>query len=394
MKDSTLKIVLFAIIIIFGSMMILFDIPIFYLLAGVVVLAILVLFLSGTIKLPSLRAGKKAGPAPARKAAPAEKEGARKKEKKPKKERKEKVPGEKSGAGGFFSSLKSAFAVLGRDFLKGKKSRKERETEERKIDALLDRSIRGGDVVSLDDIIPDAAPAEKKKATDPFTALVGEDLNADLLNDIQGAEDFTIPDDSDLGIGIGSPGETVPDAQGDAANMDISLAGDEAPIILDETNDADEVREILESHSGEIDLGKEGDIDLAGEAIDGLDGLNLDGIDLGEADDLQEGQSGIPKPLPVPGAKSAVSQPGTPPGKAEPPKPAAPAFSPEQDMLSFSKGRGQDDDLMASLKSDARSAKKSDYASLIRDMKDTRVDASDLRSELESLLKPKKPKTE
>ncbi len=38
---------------------------------------------------------------------------------------------------------------------------------------------------------------------------------------------------------------------------------------------------------------------------------------------------------------------------------------------------------MASLKSDVTSVKKNDYASLIRDMKDIRVNASDLKSELE-----------
>jgi len=49
---------------------------------------------------------------------------------------------------------------------------------------------------------------------------------------------------------------------------------------------------------------------------------------------------------------------------------------------------------MASLKSDVTSVKKNDYASLIRDMKDIRVNASDLKSELEDLLKPKKPRIE
>jgi len=62
-------------------------------------------------------------------------------------------------------------------------------------------------------------------------------------------------------------------------------------------------------------------------------------------------------------------------------------------MLSFGTGKREDDDLMASLKSEAKVKKKSEYASLIRDLKDIRVNASDLQKELEDLLKPRKPGT-
>ena len=390
MKDSTLRIVLFVIIIVFGSLMILFDIPIFYLLIGAVILGILMLFLTGTVKLPSLK--RKEGSE--KKAVPTKDVLKKEKEKIQPKEKAVKSPGKKGGVREFFSSLKGAFAVLGRDLRRGKKSKKEKETQAKKIDNLLDRSIQGEAVASLGDIIPEAVPAEKKKATDPFSALVSEDLNADLLNDIQGAEDFSILDDSELGMGIEEPGKAEPPVQGEGAGMDISLSGDEAPIILDETNDADEVKDILEAHKGEIELGLDAGMDLAGEAIEGLDGLNLDEIDLGESGETQAAPTGGSVPAPPPGTKTTTPLPGSPPGKPEPPKPAAPSFSPETDMLSFSKGRGQDDDLMSSLRSDAKSTKKYEYASLIRDMKDIRVDASDLKSELEGLLKPKKPRSE
>ncbi|MCU0632814.1 MAG: hypothetical protein MUC66_07555 [Methanolinea sp.] len=385
MKDSTLRIALFVVIIIFGSLMILFDIPVFYLLIGAVVLGVLVLFLTGTVRLPSWK----------RKKADPRKEVTKKaEEKKPQKGKKEKSPGQKSGSGEFFSSLKGAFSVLGRDLRRGKKSKKDLETHQKKIDTLLDRSIQGEAVASLDDIIPDAVPAEKKKTSDPFSALVGEDLNSDLLNGIQGAEDFSILDDSELGMESEISDQALPAPGGEIGNLDISLSGDETPIALDETNDADEVKEILAAHKGELDLDQEAGMNLAEDVMEGLDGLDLDGIDLGETEESRDASAGGPKSAPIPGGK-AVQVPGGPaPGKSEPPKPAAPAFSPEPDMLSFSRGRGQDDDLMASLRSDAKSSKKSEYASLIRDLKDTRVEASDLQSELEGLLKPKRPKTE
>ncbi|HOT03167.1 MAG TPA: hypothetical protein PK069_03205 [Methanolinea sp.] len=385
MNDSTLKIILFAVIIVFGSLMLLFDTPVFYLIIGTLVLAILVLILAGGVRLPRLsRENEKKVKGTAQEPA-----SERKKEKKPLKEKKAKSPGKKSSVGDFFSSLKGAFAVLGKDFSRKRKSKTEIEAQEKKIDTLLDQSIQGGAVASLDDIIPDAAPAEKKKTSDPFSALVGEDLNADLLNEIQGAEDFSVLDDAGLDINTEIAGQTTPAGGGDLSNLDITLSSDDDAITLDETNDADEVKEILEAHSDELALDQDAGANLAEDAMEGLEGLDLDGMDLEE-------EQGGPAPLKPAATSEHPAKPSvvSPPGRSEPPKPATPAFSPEQDMLSFSKGRGQDDDLMASLRSDAKLQKKNEYASLIRDLKDTRVAASDLQSELESLLKPKRPKSD
>ncbi len=399
MKDSTLRVVLFAIIILFGSVILVLPIPIFYLILGAIILGILVIFLTGTVKIPAFKVPSlKRKQGEPKSAVPENVVQKKEKEKKPKSEKKEKkvaTPGKKRGTGDFFSSLKGAFAVLGKNLKRGTKTKKERATQEKKIDSLLDKSIRGGTVASLDDIITEVTPAEKKKETDPFSALVGEDLNADLLNDIEQAEDFSILDDSQIGIGEVTPGTPAPDTLGEVAGMDIGLSGDEAPIMLDETDDADEVKEILEANQGEIDLSQDAGMNLGGDAMEGLDGLDLDDIDLGE----EESSAGAPAPAPAPASSSAMKAAmpaagGSPMGKSEPPKPASPAFSPEQDMLSFSKGKGQDDDLMASLKSDVTSVKKNNYASLIRDMKDIRVDAADLKGELEDLLKPKKQRGE
>lgn len=57
-------------------------------------------------------------------------------------------------------------------------------------------------------------------------------------------------------------------------------------------------------------------------------------------------------------------------------------MSDEEEMISFGSGSRQDDDLMASLKSEAKGVKKQENLSLLRDLKDVKVPASDLEKEL------------
>ncbi|MDH7510137.1 MAG: hypothetical protein QHH04_03735 [Methanolinea sp.] len=386
MQESTVRVILLVVIMAFGTLMLLFPVPLFYLLLGAVALALLVLFLTGTIRMPSLKRKKKAEPA-------GPKPGKEQKAKKVK-EKKEKKPKPREGGRKFpeiISSLKKAFAVLGRDLKKARFSRNESPDRAKKIDTLLDQTVRGEEVASLDDIVPDAVPAEKKKAEDPFSALVGEDLNPDLLGGIEPSGDFSIPGDEDLGIEIPTQDFPAPDAG--VQQMDLSLTSDETPIAIDETNDADEVKEILEAHKDEIEMPATMEIPLPEEDLGGLDNLDLEGIEIEE-----EGTSPQPAAPVSPGggtapaAKGAMATPAPTPAAQEQKVPAS-LSQPETDMLSFGTGKREDDDLMASLKSEAKVKKKSEYASLIRDLKDIRVNASDLQKELEDLLKPRKPGT-
>lgn len=387
MQESTVRVILLVVIMAFGTVMLLFPVPLFYLLLGAIALALLVLFLTGTIRMPSLKRKKKsetAGPRP-------EKEQKVRKVK----EKKEKKPKTREGGRKFpeiISSLKKAFAVLGRDLKKVRLSRDESPERAKKIDTLLDQTVRGEAVASLDDIVPDSVPAEKKKAEDPFSALVGEDLNPDLLGEIEPPGDFSIPGDEDLGIEIPTQDFTAPDTG--VQQMDLSLTSDEAPIAIDETNDADEVKEILEAHKDEIGMpATTMEIPLPEEDLGGLDNLDLDGIEI-------EGEGTSPQPAaPLsagggtgPAAKGPMATPAPAPPAQEQKGPAS-LSQPETEMLSFGTGKREDDDLMASLKSEAKVKKKSEYASLIRDLKDIKVNASDLQKELEDLLKPRKPGT-
>jgi hypothetical protein len=61
-------------------------------------------------------------------------------------------------------------------------------------------------------------------------------------------------------------------------------------------------------------------------------------------------------------------------------------------MMAFSSGKGMDDDLMSSLKSDVKGVKKDTNAPLLRDLKDVKVPAADLEKELEGILSMTKVK--
>jgi len=293
MQDSTLRVILFVVILAFGTLMLLVDVPLFYLLLGAVALAFLVLFLTGTIRVPALKRSKR--PAPASQG-PVKKRGET--ESKGKKEKKPKTGKEKRKSPEIFSSLKKALAVLGNDLKRARLSRKGEGDRAKKIDTLLDRTVRGEAVVSLDDIAPEAVPAEREKGDDPFTALVGEDLNSDLLEEIEPEMDFSIPGDEDLGIEVPPQEVSGPDAS--VFHMDLSLASDDASIALDETDDADEVREILEAHKDEISITPDMEVPLSEEDLGGIDTFDLEGIEI-------EGESpGLEQPATAPAARGSA----------------------------------------------------------------------------------------
>lgn len=392
MKDSTRRMALFLVIVVFGSVMILFNLPVFYLLVGAIVLGILVLFLTGTVRMPSLKRKKSPGTVKTESQTPLKEKQKPKEARKKEKGAEKKVPGKKGGTGTFFSSLKGAFSVLGRDLKGIGQSKTEKEKKKKKLDSLLDLSVAGAEVVSLDEIIPDSAPVERKKTSDPFSALVSsDDLNPDLLTDIKPEDEFGVLDDISL------PGDEDIRADSgvteDISSMDIGLSGDEIPVALDETNDADEVKEILEAHKDEIRLGdgEPGLVGIPGEGLEGLEDLDLDDVDLGESAEESKGKGAATGASPSTPAGSASPPAGAPASKAMKAS-AAPAVSEGQEMISFGTGKREDDDLMASLKAEAKGVKKSEYASLLRDLKDVHVPASDLEKDLKDLLKGSKEK--
>jgi hypothetical protein len=394
MKDSTRRVALFIIIVGAGSVLVLFDIPVVLLLAGVIFLVILILILSGTVKLPSFKRSKlkkeeKAKKVPAEKKSPAV----------PKKEKKQKIPGkERHLLKDTGDSIKKAFRAFSVDFKKVRRSRKEKDLHAKKIDDLLDKSIQGAEITSLADVMPEVVPAPKITVPNPFSDLATDTLDTDLLDSINPDDEF--PEMEGIDLDIEMPGETPGDKsnQGmqteEMATLDISLGESEMPIEIDEEED-DEVAEILNAHKDEISMGDDSSLGGLPDSLDDIGDIDLGSIDLGD-----ESESGIPA-----GPSGSIpSKTGSPPAAAQAPSAASiPSTSmsmsgggstrtSEGDMFAFGTGQHQDDDLMASLKTEAKGTKKRENLSLLRDLKDTRVPASDLEKELEGILKSHKQK--
>jgi hypothetical protein len=404
MKDSTRRLVLFLVIIVAGSFMMLVNIPVFYLLAGVIILGILLLFLTGAIELPKRekkeKGEKKAKPAkekrktkPGRDEKIAAKKAAKEAGSAAKKEGRSAAaePGRKrskSGISEFFSTMKGAFSVLGRDLRSARGSPKEKVAKQKKIDEMLGRSVSGESDVSLDDIVPDIVPAKKKKGVDdPFSELAQDSIKIDSMEDLDVDLDIPLLDDEDLDAGaFGMDTGASPVEPADYSKMDINLDADETPIAIDEEED-DEVTDILKAHQDVLDdSGGEEDALSLDDDMGDFGDIDLNSVDMGEemAEEEPAPEKAGPSPVSAAGAGTAkaASLEGAAPVKMD-----MPAMSDEDEMISFGSGSRQDDDLMASLRSEAKGVKKEENLSLLRDLKDVKVPASDLEKELEGLLK-------
>ena len=168
--------------------------------------------------------------------------------------------------------------------------------------------------------------------------------------------------------------------------MDINLDADEAPIAIDEEED-DEVTDILKAHQDVLDdSGEEQDAFSLDDDMGDFGDIDLNSVDMGEAmageEQVPEKAGAFPASSAGTGAAKTASLGGAAPKKMDMPK-----MSDEDEMISFGSGSRQDDDLMASLKSEAKGVKKQENLSLLRDLKDVKVPASDLEKELEGLLK-------
>jgi hypothetical protein len=421
MKDSVRRILLFAVILIAGLVLVLFDLPAIFLLLVVIALAVVVLVINGSIKLPKLKVPKITFSLP---------KGAKKNPKvqkppvaqKPVKEKsiKKQQSGTKSSTGkksgkmpGSFSTIKDAFSSMGKaisviagDIGKARRPAAAKQREKQKLDQMLDQSVQGRapDIRSLEDANPEIVPAGKQIVADPFSTLVKEQMNTELLDSVQLDDeigDLSALNDLDLGSDMsGAFGD-------DISNLDVSLDTDDG-ITIDDDSETDEVASILAANIGELEAGEEGGEDTMSNemALGGLEDLDINNIDLdqelGDPDgpDVKETR---PEPSPVVSPQAPVqkaSSSGSAPmgGSMFASAPSSKVESAEKpkdmgdSMLAFSSGKGMDDDLMASLKSDASSVKKDNNAPLLRDLKDVKVPAADLERELEGILSMTKVK--
>ena len=420
MKDTVRRILLFVVILIAGLVLILFDLPAVLLVLVVIVLAFVALLINGSIKLPKLRVPNiafslKKGPKKqdkeqkspvVQKAAP-EKSG-KKQEPPPKKTTKKtssNTTGSLSTIRGAFSSMGQALSVIAGDIGKARKPSSAKQRDKQKLDQMLDQSVQGRapDIRSLKEANPEIVPSGKQTVSDPFSTLVKEQMNTELLESEGAGEDLgDLASLNDFDLGADMSGAF----SDDISNLDISLDAEEG-IAIDDDSDTDEVASILAANMGDLDPAEEEKDLLSSDMnLGGLEDLDINSIDLdqelGDPDNPETKESRMvsqpEKSSPGPSQKPASSSPapmgGSPPASAPSAKPAVMETPKDMSasMMAFSSGKGMDDDLMSSLKSDASGVKRNDNAPLLRDLKDVKVPAEDLEKDLEGILSMTKAK--
>lgn len=211
-----------------------------------------------------------------------------------------------------------------------------------------------------------AAPVPVKQEPSPFSPLIGDsNLDTDLIHHRKetggpGAlgeagfeEDF-----ADIGIELPDAG----DERGEAAE-------DEPSLVLDNDGDT-RARASHKSIPGHTSpQGMEGEISLDKE-LNSLDHLDLDGV----------------------GLENGAAAPDT--GKGEDKEQILAKKMIESDVRAeyigeFSPEQGKDTDLLSSLSTDMQGSKKRVNRSLVRDMKDVRIQVNEIEEELLSFLQAK-----
>jgi hypothetical protein len=392
MKESLRRVILFTVIVVTGSVMILFDVPLIILIPLILITGVIVLVLLGAITRSDIRSAfrrpkfknlKKIGvlkrldevkffekkpQRPVKKAGPVQK-----------KEEEGLKPQEKTGPSSFrsfFSSIGSLGSVL--------KERKRQKKKVEHINELLDKAVSekpkgsalagAGKNAGSGTGIPGgggggSGTGDLAKEQDPFMSLSGDEFDVSLLDGLEdtGLTQPVVPDPG-KGPAILEPDIPLPP-------LDIKVETDD--ILKDNAAGLEEFR------------GLEG-----GESIDqdfsDLDSLDLDSIDL----DIDLGED-----TPETGGNSSPEQekPGAPPsGAVEPvkttwiasdaPRDAGAAgdqISINADMSAFAKGASaSDEDMLSSLASEVKQVKKERNLSLIRDLKDFRASATEIEDEL------------
>jgi hypothetical protein len=397
MKESLRRVILFAVIVITGSVMILFDVPLIIMIPLVLAVGFIILLLLGAITITDIRSVF-----------------TRKKTKKPKKisfiqrlndmkffEKKPGAPdkkpsspakpvetpkspqqnaGNKTSVGShlrlFFTSLGSLRTVL--------KERSKHVKKVEHIDELLDRAVsekvKNSALTSagkgVDTKIPPLSgsagpgPTDKGTEQDPFLSLSGDEFDASLLD---GLDDQETP--VSLSSQVPNPGAPVPGPATIVSQPEIPMPS------LDISSEADD---ILKDNKGGLEEFSSLEVgESMGQDFSDLDTINLDDIDLDAAveEETPSDMDSSPSPAEKPAAtvNTGWIASDAPKGADLP----GDEISTQDDMSSFAKGAsGSDADLLSSLASDVKHVSKEKNTSLLRDLKDFKAPATDIENEL------------
>jgi hypothetical protein len=397
MRERLRRVILFTVIVITGSVMILFDVPLILMIPLILAVGFVILLLLGAItgadfksvftrkklknpkkislirRLDEMKFFEKKPVQPDKKPASPNK-----------KEEVKKGAGNKTGAGShlrlFFTSLGSLRTVL--------KERSKQAKKVEHINELLDKAV--SETVKSSALTsagkgagPKIPPSgsgggpgqkEQEKDQDPFLSLSGDEFDVSLLD---GLDDQETPRSPSPGQ-IPTPSAPVPGS---------TLTMNEPEIPMPSLNISSEADDILKDNEGGLEefRGLEG-----GESIDqdfsDLDNINLDDIDLDV--DMEEetpsatGGSPSPAESPTTTVKADWIASDAPKGADLP----GDEISTQDDMSSFAGGAsGSDADLLSSLAADVKHVTKEKNTSLLRDLKDFKAPATDIENELKDM---------
>ena len=397
MKESLRRVILFAVIVITGSVMILFDVPLILMIPLILAVGFVILLLLGAITVADFKSvftrKKLKNPKKIsliqrlnemkffeKKSAQTDKKSAFPQ----KKDEGKKSTGNKTGTIShlrlFFTSVGSLRTVL--------KERSKHAKKVEHIDQLLDKTVsekvKSSPLASAGKGVGTKIPPpgsgggpglkDQEKDQDPFLSLSGDEFDASLLDGLDDQETPVSPSSGQ----IPTPGTPV---QGSG----LIVNQPEIPMpSLDISSEADDILKDNEESLGEF-KGLEG-----GESIDqdfsDLDNINLDDIDLDvgieEETPSPSGSSPSPAESPATPVKADWIASDAPKGADLP----GDETSTRDEMSSFAGGpSGSDADMLSSLAADVKHVTKEKNTSLLRDLKDFKAPATEIENELNDI---------
>ena len=347
LTDSTRRLIIFITIVLGGSILLIFDIPVLYLMMVVIGLALGLMIATGMLILSELIRDLRT----------------RLKNRKPKvkkqKQKSEKSLGSKKpGESGLFSGLMKklpkmpSLPSVNLSLPKGKEKpeKKEKPGKKQKQEEVPDELTESSSTGS-------SSSGSISKDDDDLGTDLLDGLDLDDSLDIDAELESVNPEFDSVRTPYGDTDvmQELP-SEDQVRRMDITTSAEEEDVVIDTEEPSDEIDEI---YSSTIEIGS----DSGGEIIS-----TMEGGDSISGSDLASYSSSDDAPYMYGGEEES--------GGGE-----------EQFELSQGKGGLGDDDLIASLKADISDLKKRDDDVLLRDLKDVHVTAEELAEELEDIMK-------
>ncbi len=354
LSDSSRRFILFLVIVIGGSVLLIFDIPVVYLMVALFGLAGILLVVTGAIiigdVIHEIRYVLKNRKPKVKKI-------------KPKKEPKQKKEPKKREAAGKSSPFSLLSGKGGSDTQKTKK-------EKSSLFSSLSRDSAEKDVTQRDTKRPGKAdtPQPGSEEKDKSESTTGqtvirkkeEDIDADLLDDfdidldLDSELDSMNPDDEFKSIRTPFAEDSAMPEASDVQKLDIATSEEDDEIIFDENAVGDD--DIDSIYSSAMDTGSASGSDDILASMEGGDSISMS--------DISSYSSGDDSPYGYGGDEESEEQ---------------------YELGAFGSGGG-DDDLIASLKADINELKEKDDNCLLRDLKDIDVSAEQLQDELQDIM--------